>query len=256
MTELHSWPRQFGMGVRRSWLRSVALIYALVISAALCPAAAAAQDAAASAFRSGEEHFERGRYEEALVFFEQAFELSPHAAVRFNIAVCLERLGRDRDALSEYEQAATSSNLSDAERARAQKEVLRMRKKLESSEYASEPAAPADPGPSPISPETLAAPTPRPAPNDSTKKRPKAGALTWVGIGLSAIGTAGVVGFGVRTRTLDDRFQSMPTQTLADDGNRARNLTNASIAILGTGAALILIDLIRVARQRNRRSVP
>jgi len=98
--------------------------------AALAPATALGQEAgtesaaapplqAKQEFARGDSAFAAGRYEEALVAFQQADALVPSDAVRFNIAVCLERLGRYDAAASDYARVAQSRELSQEVRARA-----------------------------------------------------------------------------------------------------------------------------------------
>lgn len=89
---------------------------AIAVSVAGCAivrsaAAQGVEDDAEAHFREGEAAFERQEYERALASFREAFRLAPHDAVRFNIAVCLERLGRIREAVTEYEAAALSAVL-------------------------------------------------------------------------------------------------------------------------------------------------
>ena len=69
-------------------------------------------------------------YESALQHFEQAFRKAPHDVVRFNIAVCLERLGRYREAAREYELAAASTVLTETQRREARDLAVRMRAEL------------------------------------------------------------------------------------------------------------------------------
>ena len=111
--------------------------WCLVLSllASMLPALARAQDGgssvgdAAASFREGGLAFEAGRYEEALGAFRRAYELAPHDRVRFNVAVCLEELGRFREAAVEYEAAAASHQLDEPtrERARAARDAARAR---------------------------------------------------------------------------------------------------------------------------------
>ncbi|MFO0669883.1 MAG: tetratricopeptide repeat protein [Polyangiaceae bacterium] len=89
-------------------------------------APSAAQVAARDAFADGERSFSRGAYEAALASFERAFRLVSHDAVRFNIAVCLERLQRYRDAREQYRAARESAMLGPEERARAAQAVERL----------------------------------------------------------------------------------------------------------------------------------
>jgi hypothetical protein len=81
-------------------------------------------------FLAGERAFEQNDPSEALGHFRRAFELEPHDVVRFNIAVCLERMGRFVEAVREYDAAAASSMLDEAGRERARREAVRARKKL------------------------------------------------------------------------------------------------------------------------------
>jgi hypothetical protein len=77
------------------------------------------QRQARSAFDAGEKLFNQQKYEAALIEFRRAFELMAHDAVRFNIAVCLERLGRPLEAVDEYEAASRSATLGPKDLARA-----------------------------------------------------------------------------------------------------------------------------------------
>ncbi len=75
--------------------------------------------AAAAAFAEARARFDAREYEAALTSFRRAYQLAPHDRVRFNIAVCLEELGRYRAAAVEYQAVAASAQLDDAIRARA-----------------------------------------------------------------------------------------------------------------------------------------
>lgn len=77
------------------------------------------QRQARQVFDEGEKLFNKKDYEAALREFRRAFELVAHDAVRFNIAVCLEKLGRYGEAVAEYEAAARSTTLSQKDLARA-----------------------------------------------------------------------------------------------------------------------------------------
>ena len=74
---------------------------------------------AKAAFGEGQKAFGSKDYAQALTHFRRAFELHRHDAVRFNIAVCMEKLGKNREALLEYEAAARSDQLDADARARA-----------------------------------------------------------------------------------------------------------------------------------------
>ncbi|MFK7984689.1 MAG: tetratricopeptide repeat protein [Sandaracinaceae bacterium] len=113
---------------------TTALWIALVAMLAL-PSAAGAQSRAqrrqaGESFRAGEAAFEENDNEAALELFRRAFELAPNDVVRFNIAVCLERLGRFREAAEEYDAANASGALSRRDRGRAEQAAVRARQRL------------------------------------------------------------------------------------------------------------------------------
>lgn len=102
--------------------RFLFLVFALVCVA--LPASAqtpdkATQRLARQVFDEGEKLFNQKDYDAALGEFRRAFQLVAHDAVRFNVAVCLEKLGRYREAVEEYEAASRSTTLSQKDLARA-----------------------------------------------------------------------------------------------------------------------------------------
>jgi hypothetical protein len=117
-------------------MRALPVALTLVLSAGAGPAARAQtpppapQPDAGEAFAAGERAFGNRDYARALEWFRRAFALRPHDAVRFNVAVCLERLSRHRAALLEYEAAAASPQLDATVRARAQAQAARVREQL------------------------------------------------------------------------------------------------------------------------------
>jgi hypothetical protein len=88
------------------------------------------QRAARDAFERGETAFKAAEYEVALAAFREAFSAMAHDAVRFNIAVCLERLGRYGEAAEQYDAAAKSRSLGDADRQRARRSAQSARAAL------------------------------------------------------------------------------------------------------------------------------
>lgn len=54
-------------------------------------------------FEAGRVAFVDERYDDALAYFRRAYEISGRAELRYNIAASLDRLDRDREALTEYE---------------------------------------------------------------------------------------------------------------------------------------------------------
>ncbi|UJR78682.1 PEGA domain-containing protein [Sandaracinus amylolyticus] len=270
-------------------MRALALALALLI--ALVPAVhvAAAQDdearrTAREAYRRGEDAFARGEHTLALAIFRELYERTGHDAVRYNVGVCLEQLGRAREARIEFLAVAESEAVPAETRAQALEAAARVRARLASIEVRGAPegagvtidgvrvcALPCDelidPGTHTIAldvPEgpseeieiaagatrtiELAVPvvaSDEPTPPVSSRGS-SLGALTVIGASLTAIGTGGVIGFGIYTMDLKSRFDAMPTQALADEGNTMAALTNASIGVLALGGALVLIDVILV----------
>ena len=261
--------------------------------------------AARSAFERGEAAVQAGEYEEALRQFEEAFRAAPHDVVRFNIAVCLERLGRHREAAREYELAAASTVLDEGQRNQARALAATMRAELGTVSVegagAGTPVAAdgeqrcllpcrleLDPGDHEITLRSAsneqtqvvtvtrgrvtsvvftANPSPSVEPEVPTGARgplaplgvepvrstgPSSGTrepgwLTWTGVVLAVLGTSGAIGFGIHTRSLHEEYETMPTQSLRDEGTTMRALTNASIAVGALGAILVAIDLIVLA---------
>lgn len=92
---------------------------ALPSSARAEPCARADRGCAKRAFEEGTAAFDRAAYAEALAAFESARAADDHPFVSFNIALCLERMGRLRDAKRELERLLQSPNLEKELQARA-----------------------------------------------------------------------------------------------------------------------------------------
>jgi hypothetical protein len=237
-------------------------------------------DEARKAFRAGERAYDEGRIAEALEHFRRAFRLAPRDPIRFNIAVCLEKLGRYREAMREYERAAGSDALPPRTRERARERARDARAQLGTLRVRGEPKGAQvlvdgrevgtlptdlmlDPGSHRVA--VLGPAGERAAETvgvtrqktrrvtlvatftsgsgvgggeevDSAGGRRGAGALTWVGTSLMAVGAAGIVGFGLRTEELGDRYVAMPTPETREEGLRMRRTTNAAIGVAAAGA--------------------
>ena len=66
--------------------------------------AASTDDEARGLFLAGQAAFSDARYEDALRYFRQAYELSGRAGLLYNVAVAANRLRRDNEALEAFEQ--------------------------------------------------------------------------------------------------------------------------------------------------------
>ena len=69
-----------------------------------------------------------------------AYDAAPHPTVRFHIAMCLERLGRLREAWTELTEVAATAALTDAQRRDAARQVDRVRAMLVTLRVEGEPA--------------------------------------------------------------------------------------------------------------------
>lgn len=269
------------------------LSFVLVLSLASIAAAQApdTREAARAAFAAGRAAFAEDDVELALRQFQLAFELLPNDAVRFNIAVCLERLGRFREAALEYDQAAHSTTLDAATRTEAAELAARDRTRLGTLIVEGPPGAEVrvdgavlctlpcrvelDPADHVVAIEqdgrTAEARTTvergttahvslalgeaghvdAPEPVTPAHAPRDVTALTWVGVGLAVVGLAATVGFGVHAEALHDGYLAMPDASVRDQGLLARDLTNVGIVVLGVGALLVAIDLVWWAVDSN-----
>jgi hypothetical protein len=279
-------------------------VLAWVLAAILAPEPEPAdlplrREQAAIAFAQGSAAFERGDAAAALVAFERAHDLVPHANVLSNIALCLAELGRHREAITALDAAIARGELTAAEREVAAQHLAQSQRALamvqvvaddggthlveiDNRESCTTPCALAlDPGEhrfvlvegGPAQSLMLASgtgarvrlvvpqgvPLPRVDPRVPSRPTGRAhhvgfGALGWIGVGLGAVGSAGVIGFGLRANALHQDYEADPTDRGRTRGLAMRNLANASIAVAATGGVLLMAELIRfgVARRRAR----
>ncbi len=111
-------------------MRHTALIITVFTTlAALAPLAAAdAKSDARKAFAAGEAADRRGKWSKAIEHYRQAYLLSPHPNVAYNVALDLERLGKLREAYDWYAKFVEQSTDADgASQAEARMEQLRAR---------------------------------------------------------------------------------------------------------------------------------
>lgn len=169
-------------------LRPLRLCFALVALLASAPAWAQAEpgtdDRARELYENGEILYNEGRYEDAIVAWEEAYRLSNRPALLFNIANAYERLGRydeALDALNRYRAYAKAE-----ERDSLDRRIANLERRRDEARAAAASAAPT-PTPPPVEP-TPAPVAPAPA--------PAAGGLRPAPVALAGVG---VVGLGVGT---------------------------------------------------------
>jgi hypothetical protein len=263
-------------------MRSGALLVALVVGAS---AFAADDPKARATFAAAERAFAQDDYPLALEQFRAAMALAPHDAVRFNIAVCLERLGRFRAALREYELAAQSVQLDGVARAKARDNASRVKARLgtldvtdlDGEVYLDDELlcrapcqALVDPGTvtvelrrgearakatvaierQAVRAVTVAVPVKAAAPAAAAKVG--VGPLTWIGAGVLAVGAGLFAGFGLRAQSLHQQYLLGPTVALRNEGMLARDVANGSLGGVGLGAVVVVLDLAWLAQRPSQ----
>jgi tetratricopeptide (TPR) repeat protein len=254
-----------------------ALLYAIAVFASGAAAQEldpAVREQARALSVEGVTAFEAHDYQRALDSFTRAFELAELEEIRFNVALCLERLGRYREATATYEAALASNALDEEGRARAQQRLDDIAPRLatiaftgvagtsvrvddrhecevpcevrvdpgahtwtargETASVSAQPGARAE-----VRIEPLSEPHPTPPPEDGWSP----GWLFYTGIALSEIGTGGTIGFGLRSNDLLDQFD-MGDDSVAGEGETMTLLANISLAVGITGAVAALLDLL------------
>jgi len=78
------------------------LVLALLVGRGAAASAAEPQDLARTAFAAGERAFAQRRFRDAAVKFEEAYTLTPHPSIQFNLARSLEAAGDVGPALKAY----------------------------------------------------------------------------------------------------------------------------------------------------------
>lgn len=225
--------------------------------------------------------FEAGEYQTALGHFRAGYDLVALHELRFNIAMCYERLARPREAAAEYE-ALIDSSLSDTARRRARQAVERLRSRFATLQFSGARGVvvrvdgemqctvpcelTANPGrhlveglgPQPRSVElaegevlalrAIAPPEPeRPSPMRLDRPEEPSyspGPLLYTGVGVTLLGVAGIIGFGLAAQNRNDEFNALPSDDLANEGAMMRDVANASIGVAVLGAALIFLDVV------------
>jgi hypothetical protein len=251
---------------------------------------AAAQDAAAEArthFSAGQRLFEQGDMPAALSEFRAAMRIEPHDATRFNVAACLERLGRFVEAAGEYDAAAASSQLSEAVRARASELATRVRERVATLRVVDAPAdarveidgraacadcdVALDPGEHRVSVEAeghlpsahtlelgsgerraLSSPLAVEAIAAPTAPPPRsgghtAGVVSVLGGVMASLGLGAAIGLSVATADAHQRYLAAPTASLRDEGLALQTGSYVAIGVGSAGALAVAIDLVLAA---------
>jgi tetratricopeptide (TPR) repeat protein len=188
-------------------------------------------EAARRHYLRGDEEYQAGRYTTALREFELGRALKPLPAFDFDIARCLDRLERWREAADAYERyLAIAPDVPDAAELRARARALRARAAS-------------------LSPQAIALVHDAPRPIDRPPRkvyRPAAFAMGAVTIALGAVGGGllGSVESGFRDLQADCRLRACGPADWASLEARA----DAGYALLGLAGAAMIVDVALAVR--------
>lgn len=160
-------------------------------------------------FQLGKQAFDEARFERALKYFQDSYDLSHRPELLYNIGAVLDRLRRDREAVAAYREyldkvpAAYNRNVVE--------ERIRI---IEGVQQQPAPAATPAPAPTPEQTAQAAAPAPAPAPatapaaatapSDSESRPVTSSPWFWAGVGgaVAAVVVIGIVaGSSTTTKT-------------------------------------------------------
>jgi tetratricopeptide (TPR) repeat protein len=209
-------------------------------------------------FQSAREAFAVGEYERALSGFQQAYDLSRRPALLYNIGTTFDRLRRDDEALAIFEQFLREDPET-PNRAEIESRVAQLRAGIQ-ARHAREEAARLEA--ERVDAERRAAEEERRLAEEHRRLAEEAASggtppVLVISVGGVAVATGAMaLGFGLRTRALDDSYENYVATTLEENGgvmgdpdqvreardryNRAKSrqtLTNTMLGI--SGAALI-----------------
>ncbi|MCA9544549.1 MAG: hypothetical protein KC613_09165 [Myxococcales bacterium] len=180
-------------------------------------------DRAETLFFSGLEHYRKGRFEEAAVAFQQAFALTRHRDLLFNVARSREQIG-DKGGAIEWYRAYLATEPAD------ETAIIHRIQQLGGD-------------PSPAKPAEVKAKVDANRPPDVEVVEEGAGVLPWVvlGAGVAAAATGAVFGF----QALDDASKARaadrrgPAQAYKADAEQSALLADISfgLAAVGVGVA-------------------
>lgn len=207
----------------------------LVLGCSLAaPAAAQHDDEAHGLYQAGAAAFEEGRFDEALAYFQRAYDLSARPELLFNIGQAADRARRDDVAIAAF-RSYLEARPDDPHRAQIEGRIRVLEREAEPEPVVESPPAVEEPAPTPAPSPTPADPIPAVA--DRSSGSPLALGLG-IGGGVLAIGGAILLGLGVPD-------MEPPREGLLYRDEVARQDT--ADALTGTGAACIGAGLVLAA---------
>ena len=129
----------------------------LVLLASVGASAARADDleAAKAHYKAGESYYDQASYADALKEFQEAYRLSGRPALLYNVARCMEQLGRFDDAITALEKYLRADPKA-KDRVTIEQRIVNL--KARRDEQRARAAAPASPATAPTSPTSPASP--------------------------------------------------------------------------------------------------
>ncbi len=182
-------------------MRNAPLLLVLALALAVAPATAQTrpdpnEERAKELYQNGALLYEEGRYEDAIVAWQEAYRLSERAELLFNIANAQERIGRYQDALdtlSRYRAYAAAE-----EREALDRRIRNLERRLAETPTATPTPTPTPtPAPTPVATPAPTPVTPTPAPAEGPRAR--ALPLALYGVGAVGLGLGGVFALQARS---------------------------------------------------------
>jgi tetratricopeptide (TPR) repeat protein len=115
------------------WLGSLVALVVFAYAGPLAAQASSTDSEARVRFEAGRMAFAAERYEDALVDFERAYELSQRPVLLFNIAQSYARLGRNREAVDAYQHFLREAPEGEAGREEAEAQIVLLERVIASS---------------------------------------------------------------------------------------------------------------------------
>ncbi len=226
--------------------RAIALCLAVVA----LPLAAAAADEdldvtrARERFTVGQGKFNTGDYAGALKEFETARLIKAVPEFDYNIGICLEHLGRYREAIDAL-TAYLSSTVDPAAVNETKQRIARLEEALAREQAQKKDAqAPA------AAPLVYVAPAPPPSPSYAAPVGVGVAALA-----LAAVGVALVAPVFHEYSLVSSEWDRSPSPTLAQEADYLKTRLEVGYAMLGVAGAVAIVDIILWARA-GRREAP
>lgn len=227
------------------------------------PSIAAAEESderARELHEQGRALFESGQYDQCILLWREALELSNRAGLHFNLAEAEERAERFAEAAASLERyLASGERHAQANRVSINRRIAQLERQAAASP-APPPLVPQAEEPDP-DPEPVVDPTPEtePEPRPESERRPRI--WTWVAAGLTGLFAAGAVVTGVLTLTRTSDLEEACGGTICTDEHQADWDTAWSLAIttdvligLASASAIATILLIFLENRSQRRS--